>query len=129
MREARASPDEMRQRQQFAKQCYGITPGTSAGWRALKEGILYVSSVHELPRGGSDRIMKKNSSKAAEPGMRAEYSFNGGARGKYSERFAEGSNVVVLEPDVAEAFPTSEEVNEALRALASAQGHAGNAGK
>ena len=73
--------------------------------------------------------MKKNSSKAAEPGMRAEYSFNGGARGKYSERFAEGSNVVVLEPDVAEAFPTSEEVNEALRALASAQGHAGNAGK
>lgn len=53
-----------------------------------------------------------------EPEMRDEYDFSQGARGKYAERYAEGSNVVVLSPDVAEAFPDSEAVNDALRALA-----------
>ena len=38
-----------------------------------------------------------------------------GERGKYAQRYKEGSNVVILEPDVAAAFPTSEAVNEALR--------------
>jgi len=38
-----------------------------------------------------------------------------GVRGKYAQRYQEGSNVVVLDPDVAAAFPTSEAVNEALR--------------
>jgi hypothetical protein len=50
--------------------------------------------------------------------MRDEYDFSGGTRGKYAKRFAEGSNVVVLEPDVAEIFPDAESVNQALRALA-----------
>jgi len=50
-----------------------------------------------------------------EPPMRAEYDFSGAVRGKYAKRFAAGSNVVVLEPDVAEAFPTSKAVNAALR--------------
>ena len=50
--------------------------------------------------------------------MREEYDFSGGVRGKYAKDYAEGSNVVVLEPDVAEKFKTSEEVNEALRKLA-----------
>ena len=36
--------------------------------------------------------------------MRAEYDFSGGVRGKYAKRYAQGSNIVVLEPDVAEAF-------------------------
>ena len=49
--------------------------------------------------------------------MLDEYDFRGGERGKYARRYAEGSNVVVLSPDVAEAFPSSESVNEALRAL------------
>jgi hypothetical protein len=49
--------------------------------------------------------------------MRAEYDFRGGVRGKYAARYAEGSNIVVLEPDVAEHFPDSRAVNEALRAL------------
>jgi hypothetical protein len=39
--------------------------------------------------------------------MRDEYDFSGGVRGKYASRFARGSNVVVLKPDVAEAFPTA----------------------
>ena len=47
--------------------------------------------------------------------MRAEYDFSGGVRGKYAKRYAEGTNIVVLEPDVAEAFPTGRAVNAALR--------------
>ena len=49
--------------------------------------------------------------------MRAEYDFSNAVQGKYAKRFAEGSNVVVLSPDVAAAFPDSESVNEALRSL------------
>ena len=49
--------------------------------------------------------------------MRDEYDFSAGVRGKYAARFARGSNVVVLDPDVARAFPDSEAVNSALRAL------------
>lgn len=49
--------------------------------------------------------------------MQDEYDFSGGIRGRYAGRYAEGSNVVVLSPDVAEAFPDSRAVNDALRAL------------
>jgi hypothetical protein len=47
--------------------------------------------------------------------MRAEYNFAGGVRGKYATRFAQGSNVVVLAPDVAAVFKTARAVNAALR--------------
>jgi hypothetical protein len=47
--------------------------------------------------------------------MREEYDFSKGVRGKYAERFRQGSNVVVLDPDVAAEFPTRESVNKALR--------------
>lgn len=47
-----------------------------------------------------------------------EYSLEGGVRGKYAERYARGTNLVLLEPDVAEIFPDSASVNRALRALA-----------
>jgi hypothetical protein len=50
--------------------------------------------------------------------MRSEYDFTGGTRGKYAARFAEGSNVVVLDPDVAGLYPNAATVNRALRALA-----------
>ena len=40
-----------------------------------------------------------------------------GSRGRYAARFAEGTNVVLLDPDVAAAFPDAEAVNSALRAL------------
>jgi hypothetical protein len=45
------------------------------------------------------------------------YDFSGGVRGKYAQRYAAGSNIVRLDPDVAEIFPDSDSVNEALRAL------------
>ena len=56
--------------------------------------------------------MKKN-----EPEMLDEYDFSKGIRGKYAQRYAEGSNIVIIDPDVAEVFPDSESVNEALRLL------------
>ncbi len=60
--------------------------------------------------------MKKSS---ASDALRTEYDLKAllkkGTRGKYVQQYREGSNVVVLDPDVAAAFPTSEAVNEALR--------------
>lgn len=53
-----------------------------------------------------------------DPDMLEQYDFSKGIRGKYVERLAAGSNIVVLEPDIAELFPDSESVNEALRMLA-----------
>ncbi len=46
-----------------------------------------------------------------------QYDFSGGVRGKYAKRYAQGAKVVVLAPDVAEIFPDSVSVNEALRTL------------
>ena len=46
-----------------------------------------------------------------------DYDFSQGVRGKYVQRFAQGSNVVVLSPDLADMFPDSEAVNNALRLL------------
>jgi hypothetical protein len=46
-----------------------------------------------------------------------EYSLKGGVRGKYAERFAQGTNLVRLDADVAAVFGDSESVNAALRAL------------
>jgi len=54
-----------------------------------------------------------------EDDLRPEYDLaqllKGGARGKYVERYRAGTNIVRLAPDVAQAFPTEEAVNEALR--------------
>lgn len=58
---------------------------------------------------------KKVSLSKAEPEMRAEYDFSNGVRGKYLKRFGEGTNVVLLAPDVASEFPTATSVNRALR--------------
>ena len=49
--------------------------------------------------------------------MKAEYDFSGGVRGKYAKKYARGTNIVVLDPDVAKVFTDSKEVNEILRTL------------
>ncbi len=64
-----------------------------------------------------DATTKKRRSNRAAPVMRAEYDFSGGARGKYADRYRRGVNVILLEPEVAAAFPDSNSVNEALRAI------------
>lgn len=52
-----------------------------------------------------------------DPDRLEVYDFSKGVRGKYAARFKNGSNVVVLSPDVAEVFSDSKSVNEALRTL------------
>lgn len=63
--------------------------------------------------------MKKETTSEMEDELRPEYDLTellkGGVRGKYVARYRAGANVVVLAPDVAQAFPTEEAVNEALR--------------
>lgn len=61
--------------------------------------------------------MKKTLKTNSDPDILDEYDFSKGVRGKYAARFAAGSNVVVLSPDVAVFFPDSASVNDALRAL------------
>ena len=59
-----------------------------------------------------------NKKPESDPDILDEYDFSNGVRGKYVERLAKGSNLIVLDPDVARVFPDSESVNQALRALA-----------
>lgn len=62
--------------------------------------------------------MKKKIDRVREVAtIRSEYDFKGGVRGKYARRYARSTNVVMLDPDVATAFPTSRAVNAALRKL------------
>ena len=65
--------------------------------------------------------MKKASRKLADD-MRPEYDFaamKGGVRGKYAARYRAGTNLVLLDPELTEAFPTDAAVNQALRAVLS----------
>ena len=62
--------------------------------------------------------MKNAENSESDDEMLDEYDFSKGVRGKHAARYAEGSNVVVLDPDVAAVFPDSAAVNNVLRALA-----------
>ena len=63
--------------------------------------------------------MKNRSMDKGQDELRPEYDLKkllkGGVRGKYVERYREGTNLVLLEPDVARAFSNAQAVNEALR--------------
>ncbi|MBW4621139.1 MAG: hypothetical protein KME17_17495 [Cyanosarcina radialis HA8281-LM2] len=64
--------------------------------------------------------MKKEIDSEMEDELRSEYDFTqmtGGVRGKYVDRYRAGTNLVLLDPDVAQAFPNDRVVNEALRSL------------
>jgi hypothetical protein len=50
-----------------------------------------------------------------DPDLLEEYDFSKGEVGRYAKRYAEGTNVVVLDPDVAAVFKTAKAVNNALR--------------
>lgn len=60
---------------------------------------------------------KKASKKNSASEMLPEYDFSKGVRGKHARDYAKGTNIVLLEPDVASEFRTSDEVNETLRAV------------
>ncbi|MGD9853984.1 MAG: hypothetical protein AB7U20_03445 [Planctomycetaceae bacterium] len=61
--------------------------------------------------------MKKVSTNKNQRDVPDEYDFSKGVRGKYAAKYAAGTNVVVLPPDLARAFPTTEAVIGALREL------------
>jgi hypothetical protein len=66
-----------------------------------------------------ENLMKKVESEEDDD-LRPEYDFSqmkGGVRGKYAERYRGGTNLVLLDPDVAAAFPDAKAVNDALRLL------------
>ena len=61
--------------------------------------------------------MNRKNDRSDTDEMRPEYDLRGGVRGKYYKEYAKGTNVVLLDPDVAAVFPDSESVNQALRVL------------
>ena len=75
---------------------------------------MFASSVLGERVSEKEKRMQKT---VKGPEMQAEYDFSKGVRGKFARRYARGTNVVVLDPDVARAFPTAALVNQSLRAL------------
>ena len=61
--------------------------------------------------------MKSTRTKQSPSGMREEYDFSQAVVGKYARRYEQGTNAVLLDPDVAQSFPDSKAVNDALRTL------------
>ena len=88
-------------------------------WPILTATIPSASSVPDERRGANENSMSK-ASRPENDDLRPEYDFasmKGGVRGKYVARLRKGSNLVLLEPEVAAAFPSAEAVNEALRGV------------
>jgi hypothetical protein len=83
-------------------------------------GKPFVSLAPESRLAEKENFMKKVESEMEEDELRPEYDLSqlkGRVRGKYVERYRAGTNLVLLEPDVAAAFPDAKAVNEALRLL------------
>ena len=84
----------------------------------------FASSARDRQPAVNEGTMKKSLNKGEvvnqvdDDEILPEYDFSRASRNKYASRYAAGCAVVVLEPDVAAAFPSAGEANEALRALA-----------
>jgi hypothetical protein len=78
-------------------------------WDPEKEGPQ-PSEARGLVRGAM-------SQEPEDDDLEPEYDFSGAVRGKYYQRYQQGTNVVLLDADVAQAFKDSESVNRALRLL------------
>lgn len=81
-------------------------------------GIAYGSVAPALREEVSEKPMRKTNAIRGVAKMREEYDFSTGVRGKYAKRFSKGTNLIVLDPDVAKVFKDSKDVNNVLRALA-----------
>ena len=76
--------------------------------------------MQERRHDRNENIMKKANSRKVADDLRQEYDLSklrGGVRGKYVKRFQQGTNLVLLSPDVAKYFPDEQSVNAALRSL------------
>jgi uncharacterized DUF497 family protein len=103
-----------------------ITIGLSEKGRMLlvahtDEGeTIRIISARESRLAEKKSFMKKVKTEMEEDGLLPEYDLSqlkGRTRGKYVERYHAGTRLVLLEPDVAAAFPDAKAVNEALRLL------------
>jgi len=72
---------------------------------------LLVPEKQQKKKGNIMKIMSN------DPDMLEEYDFSKGVRGKYAKKYKKGTNVVFIDPEVAEFFPDENSVNEALRSL------------
>lgn len=75
-----------------------------------------VENGRSMKKATKSTRAKKVSRRNGGDEMRSEYDFSGGVRGKYAKRYAEGTNLILLEPDLAAEFPDSRSVSRALRA-------------
>jgi hypothetical protein len=90
------------------------------GQRAERMRII---GARPASRARSARNMKKASNRKPTSDLRPEYDLSrlgSGVRGKYYKRATSGSNLVLIEPDLAVVFPDAKSVNRALRLLADA---------
>ena len=69
-----------------------------------------------MKKASKNSRTKKVSRRVDDDEILPEYDFIGGVRGKYAKRYAEGTNLILLEPDLAAEFPDSRSVSRALRA-------------
>jgi hypothetical protein len=95
------------------------TRGTVLVGRTPNETTPSASSAPGEQRGASENSMSK-AKRPDDNDLRPEYDFasmKGGVRGKYVARLRKGGNLVLLEPDIAAAFPSDDAVNEALRGV------------
>lgn len=86
-------------------------------------GSEFEPSARALRHGPNEDSMKKELAARRGDDMRKEYDLSklaGGVRGKYYRRATAGTNLVLIEPELANMFPDSQAVNRALRALADA---------
>jgi hypothetical protein len=112
--------DARKARQNFRKHGISFEEASSVFFDPLKGETPFASSAHAGLPGQKGNSMKK-ARKPAKDELRSEYKrsdFGDLLRGKYVERLREESNVVVLDPKVAEFFPNSASVNSALSSLA-----------
>jgi hypothetical protein len=80
-------------------------------------GAASESSQRERQVARKENNMSQNNNSEPTDEMRDEYDFSGGVRGRFYQEYMKGSNVVLLDADVAEVFKDSETVNQALRTL------------
>jgi hypothetical protein len=93
--------------------------GAFSWWHIQKTQMESGSSAADWQHVKNEDFMKK-ANRDNKNDIRPEYDFasmKGGVRGKYVEQYREGTNLVLIDPELMEAFPTADAVNNALRAV------------
>ena len=82
----------------------------------MKRLAYAIANEYDQPR--TEKMKNPVNKRKTGPDLATKFDFTSGVRGKYAGRYAQGRNVVVLEPDVAKIFSNADEVNRSLRGLA-----------